>query len=162
VEKPAYDLLIKGGTLVDTAQGLNARRDTAFAGGLVAAIGDDIPASQAESIVDASGRLVVPGMIDLHVHVFEGVSFLGVAPDPTCLARGVTTVVDAGSAGADTFPGFRQLSWPKKPSAQGSAGQPDSPKGLFILSGGYSNGCAFSASTGPNHNQRPETVTAER
>jgi dihydroorotase len=64
--------------------------------------------SQAASTVDASGHLIVPGMIDLHVHVFEGISWLGVSPDPACLARGVTTVVDAGTAGADTFPGFRK------------------------------------------------------
>ena len=49
-----------------------------------------------------------PGLIDLHVHVFYGVSHFGIEPDPTCLARGATTVVDAGSAGADTFPGFRK------------------------------------------------------
>ncbi len=105
---PAYELLIKGGTLIDSAQGIHARRDVAFARGVVAAVADDIPAAQAASVVDASGRLVSPGMIDLHVHVFEGVSHYGIPPDPTCLARGATTVVDAGSAGADTFLGFRK------------------------------------------------------
>ena len=111
MENTTYNMVIKGGTLVDPAQGAQgaqARRDVAFAGGLVAASDEDIPASQAARAVDASGHLVVPGMIDLHVHVFEGISWLGIAPDPTCLARGVTTVVDAGSAGADTFPGFRK------------------------------------------------------
>ena len=103
-----YDLLLKGGTLVDPAQGIHAPRDVAFARGLVAAVADGIPASAAESVVDASGRLVAPGMIDLHVHVFEGVSHYGIPPDPTCLAHGATTVVDAGSAGADTFLGFRK------------------------------------------------------
>jgi dihydroorotase len=80
----------------------------AFAGETVAAVEAEIPASEAERVVDAAGHLIVPGMIDLHVHVFEGISYLGVAPDPACLARGVTTVVDAGTAGADTFPGFRK------------------------------------------------------
>ena len=103
-----YDLLIKGGTLVDPAQQVNATRDVAFAHGLVAAVGDDLPAAEARVVLDASGRLVIPGMIDLHVHVFPGVSHFGIEPDPTCLARGATTVVDAGSAGADTFPGFRK------------------------------------------------------
>ena len=101
-----YDLVVKGGTRVDPAQGIHAPRDIAFAGGLVAAIDRDIPASHAVCTLDASQDLIVPGMIDLHVHVFEGISHYGIPPDPTCLARGVTTVVDAGSAGADTFPGF--------------------------------------------------------
>jgi dihydroorotase len=103
-----YDLLIKGGTLVDPAQKVHARRDVAFSGGVVAAVGDDLRREEAREVVDAGGRLVTPGMIDLHVHVFYGVSHFGVEPDPTCLARGATTVVDAGSAGADTFPGFRK------------------------------------------------------
>jgi dihydroorotase len=103
-----YDLLIQGGTLVDPAQGVNAVRDVAFADGEVTAVGEHLPATEAREVIDASGRYVTPGLIDVHVHVFPGVSFLGVEPDPTCLARGVTTVVDAGSAGADTFPGFRK------------------------------------------------------
>jgi dihydroorotase len=103
-----YDLVIKGGTLLDTAAGIHAPRDVAFAEGVVAAVETKIPDSEATNVVDASGHLVVPGMIDLHVHVFEGISYLGVAPDPACLARGVTTVVDAGTSGADTFPGFRK------------------------------------------------------
>jgi len=103
-----YDLLIKGGTLVDPSQGLHEVRDVAFVGGLVAAVGEDLSGVDAQQVVDASGLLVTPGMIDLHVHVFAGVSHFGIEPDPTCLARGATTVVDAGSAGADTFPGFRK------------------------------------------------------
>jgi dihydroorotase len=104
-----YDLLIKGGTVIDPAQKLHAMRDVAFAQGVVAAVAEDIPRWEADEAIDASGLLVAPGMVDLHVHVFEGVSYLGIPPDPTCLAHGVTTVVDAGSAGADTFPGFRKF-----------------------------------------------------
>ena len=104
-----YDLIIKGGTLVDPAQGIHAARDVAFADGTVAAIEDEIPATDGRDVIDAGGRIVSPGMIDLHVHVFHGVSHLGIEPDATCLARGATTVVDAGSAGADTFPGFRRF-----------------------------------------------------
>ena len=103
-----YDLLLKGGTLIDPAQGIHARRDVAFAEGKVAAVGENLPSAEARQTLDATGRLVTPGMIDLHVHVFWGVSNLGIEPDPTCLAKGATTVVDAGSAGADTFPGFRK------------------------------------------------------
>ena len=92
-----YDLLIKGGTLVDPAAGIHAPRDVAFAGGEVAAVEGEIDGGRAHRVVDAAGRLVTPGLIDIHVHVFEGVSHLGVEPDSTCLARGATTVVDAGS-----------------------------------------------------------------
>lgn len=103
-----FDLLLKGGTLIDPAAGLNGPHDVAFAGGLVAAVAPDLPAASARQVIDCRGRVVAPGMIDLHVHVFWGVSHYGIHPDPHCIARGVTTAVDAGSAGADTFPGFRK------------------------------------------------------
>ena len=103
-----YDLLIQGGTLIDPAQGIHAVNDVAFADGNVAAVADTIAPGEAREVVDATGRYVTPGLIDVHVHVYPGVSHFGIEPDPTCLARGATTVVDAGSAGADTFPGFRK------------------------------------------------------
>ena len=103
-----YDLLVKGGTLVDPALKLHAKKDVAFTDGVVSAVDDDLSKTEAREVLDASGRIVTPGMIDLHVHVFYGVSHFGIEPDPTCLAKGATTVVDAGSAGADTFPGFRK------------------------------------------------------
>ena len=103
-----YELLIKNGTLIDAAQGIHTRQDIGFANGHVAAVSDDIPISEAREVLDANGCFVTPGLIDLHVHVFYGVSHFGIEPDSTCLARGATTVVDAGSAGADTFPGFRK------------------------------------------------------
>ena len=104
----AYDLLIKGGILIDPAQNIHAKKDVAFSNGVVAEVGDDLSKTDALEVLDASGGLVTPGMIDLHVHVFYGVSHYGIEPDPTCLAKGATTVVDAGSAGADIFPGFRK------------------------------------------------------
>ena len=104
----AYDLLIRGGTLVDPAQNIHANKDVAFSNGVVAEVGDDLSKTDAQEVLNASGCLVTPGMIDLHVHVFYGVSHYGIEPDPTCLAKGATTVVDAGSAGADIFPGFRK------------------------------------------------------
>ncbi len=111
VEEPLsapYDMLIKGGTVIDPAQGLHAVRDVAIAGGRIAALDNEIYEETAQTVIDAAGYLVAPGLIDLHVHVWWGVSHYGVAPDPTCLARGVTTVYDTGSAGADTFPGFKK------------------------------------------------------
>ncbi len=103
-----YDLIIKNGTLIDPAQGIHAQRDIAFVDGCVSIVSDDISSSDAREVLKADGCYVTPGLIDLHVHVFHGVSHFGIEPDPTCLARGATTVVDAGSAGADTFPGFRK------------------------------------------------------
>ncbi len=103
-----YDLLIKGGTVVDPSQGLSAARDVAFSGGRVAAIGQSIPESEASEVLDASGLIVTPGLIDLHVHVFWGASHYGVEPDISNVSKGVTTAVDAGSSGARTFPAFRK------------------------------------------------------
>lgn len=103
----AYDLVIRGGTLIDPARGLHERRDVVFSGDKVAATEPAIDAS-ATQVIDAAGKLVLPGLVDAHVHVFEGVSHFGINPDHTCLAQGATTVVDAGSAGADTINGFRK------------------------------------------------------
>ena len=103
-----WDLLIKGGELLDPSQGMRRKLDVAFNAGRVLETGNDLDSAEARTMLDASGLLITPGMIDLHVHVFPMVSYLGVDPDSTCLARGATTVVDAGSAGADTFDAFRK------------------------------------------------------
>lgn len=105
---PIYDLLLSGGTLLDPAQAIHAHRDVAFAGGRVAAVAEKIDPTAARQVVKCAGLIVAPGLIDLHVHVFPGVSHYGIEPDPHCIAKGVTTAMDAGSAGADTFPGFRK------------------------------------------------------
>lgn len=104
----AYDLLLKGGLLIDPAQGIHAVLDVAFAGGRVAMVGEGLSSLDAAAEVDCAHCMVTPGMIDLHVHVFWGVSHYGIEPDPHCIARGVTTAVDAGSSGADNFVGLRK------------------------------------------------------
>jgi dihydroorotase len=104
----AYDLLIAGGTVVDPANRLHEVRDIAIAGGRIAAVEPHIVATEAADVLDATDRYVTPGLVDLHVHVYPGVADLSVEADPTCLGRGVTTVVDAGSSGANTFPGFQR------------------------------------------------------
>ena len=103
-----YDLLIKGGTVVDPSQGLSGLKDVALTRGKVAAIQDSIPAEQAKEVLDANGLIVTPGLIDLHVHAYWGACTYGIDPDVSNLALGVTTALDAGSAGALTFRGFRK------------------------------------------------------
>ena len=74
----------------------------------MSAVQEGIPERDATDVVDAVGLIVVPGLLDLHVHVYWGVTELGIEPDPTSLARGVTTALDAGSSGARTFGAFRK------------------------------------------------------
>lgn len=102
------DLLIRGGRVIDPSQNLDDVRDVAVHGGRIAAVGQALPAEGVPTVLDARGLLVTPGLIDIHTHLYEGVSHYGINPDATCLATGATTAVDAGSAGAQTFPGFRK------------------------------------------------------
>ena len=103
-----YDLLIKGGEVVDPSQGLHRRLDVAITNGKIAALDPDIPLSAAKRVADASGCIVTPGLIDLHTHSYWGATFWGIEMDPICARTGVTTTVDAGSAGYHNFPGFRR------------------------------------------------------
>jgi dihydroorotase len=101
-------VLIRGGTVVDPDQGLHARRDVRLDGDRILELGEGLVPREGEELVDARDRLVLPGLVDLHVHVFWGASHYGIEPDPHCLGTGTTTVVDAGSAGALTFGAFRR------------------------------------------------------
>ncbi len=103
-----YDLLLKNGTLLDPTTGLRAAGDLAVTGARIAAVLEAGSDAEARRVLDVAGLLVMPGFIDLHVHVFAGVSHYGIDVDPACLARGVTTALDAGTSGALTFPGFRK------------------------------------------------------
>ena len=102
-----FDLLVVGGRLIDPAQNIAERRDIAVAAGRIARVAEQIPESQGRQVLDASGKIVTPGLIDVHVHVYDGVARVGIEPDPVGIAKGVTTLIDGGSAGATTFPGFR-------------------------------------------------------
>jgi len=103
-----YDLLVKDGVVIDPSQGLHEKRDIAITKGIIESIEKDIPLDKAREIIDASEHIVTPGLIDLHVHAYPGVSHYGIDADAYSLAQGVTTVLDAGSSGADTFEGFRR------------------------------------------------------
>jgi dihydroorotase len=108
-----YDLLLKGGTVVDPGSGLDGVQDVAVQGGLIARIAAGIASGEATRTVDVTGKIVAPGLIDLHAHVFEGVNRTGVHPDLAGVYSGVTTIVDAGSSGAATFGGFPRHIIPK-------------------------------------------------
>ncbi|ORE94286.1 dihydroorotase [Stappia sp. 22II-S9-Z10] len=101
------DLVLKGGRVIDPSQGLDKIADVAFEGGVVTAIGDGLDTAGAE-VRDVTGKIVTPGIIDLHTHVYWGGTSLGV--DPTMFARdsAVTTMIDTGSAGPGNWPGFRK------------------------------------------------------
>ncbi len=103
-----YDLLITGGRVVDPSQQISAVQDVAIAGGKIVRIAPGIAASQARQVYDARGRIVTPGLIDLHTHVYKHGITLNVDPDVVGFQNGVTTVVDCGSTGAGTFLGFRK------------------------------------------------------
>jgi dihydroorotase len=105
---PDCDLLIKGGTVVDPSQKLHAPLDVAVKDGKILEIAPDISVSRAVDVVYAKGKFVTPGLIDVHVHVYEGVGASGVSADMYCLGRGVTTAVDTGSAGYAAIAGLRK------------------------------------------------------
>ena len=102
-----YDTILTGGRIVDPSQNLDAMQDIAFKDGSVAALGANIDGSAAETI-DVTGKIVAPGLIDIHAHVNWGATYLSVEPEPVAQKSGTTTFVDAGSAGAGTFHGFRK------------------------------------------------------
>jgi len=99
-QKPdqTFDLLIKGGTVIDPGQSLHGLLDVAVKGGKILEVARDIPESRALQVYSAKDKIVTPGLVDLHVHCFDGVGS-GMNADHYCLGRGVTTVVDAGSTG---------------------------------------------------------------
>jgi dihydroorotase len=110
-----YDLLLKGGHVIDPRNNISAVRDVAIADGKVAAVAANINPADALKVVDAAGYYVTPGLVDIHVHVYAGTgergSYAGdnsLYPDGFMLRAGVTTVADAGSSGWKSFEDFKQ------------------------------------------------------
>ncbi len=104
-----YDLILKGGKALDPLQGFlgnNSNYDVAVQDGCIACIAPSIPATDTTKVVDISGKILCPGLIDIHTHVFDGIASNGVNPDLGGVRSGVTTLVDAGSSGSATFGGF--------------------------------------------------------
>ncbi|MEK7406130.1 MAG: amidohydrolase/deacetylase family metallohydrolase [Acidobacteriota bacterium] len=109
-----YDLLLKGGHVIDPKNQISARRDVAIKDGKIAEVAPGIAVAKAHKVVDVSGLYVTPGLVDIHVHVYAGTGMrnaysgdLSVYPDPHTFRSGVTTVVDAGSSGWRNFPDFK-------------------------------------------------------
>ena len=104
------DLVFAGGRVLDPGEGIDAAMDLAITGGVVSTLGDGVEAgTEPARTVDAGGLILTPGFVDLHTHLYQGVSHYGIDADTYCLGRGVTTAVDAGSSGAQTFPGLRRF-----------------------------------------------------
>ena len=103
-----FDVLIQGGEVIDPASGYAGQMDVAISRNRIAAVEREIPGTAARQIIDAHGQYVTPGLIDLHTHVYHGVTYWGIHPDPVAARSGVTTWVDAGSAGAFNLIGFRE------------------------------------------------------
>ena len=107
------DLLLKGGEVIDPAQGVRAKLDVAVTDGVISAVAPNISAADAKRVIHVNGNIVIPGMIDLHTHVYEGVNQNGINPDLAGVRSGVTTVLDAGSSGCYTFGGFPRYIVPR-------------------------------------------------
>lgn len=105
----SFDLLLAGGTVVNPATKLHQKLDVGVTGDRVTAIEADIARTGAKRVIDVTGCYVTPGLIDFHVHSYWGVNPYGCNLDSLCLATGVTTTMDAGSAGPVNFLGFRKL-----------------------------------------------------
>jgi dihydroorotase len=108
-----YDIVIKGGKVIDPGQQINKILDVAVKGGKIVALMPDIPSDQAKDSINAKGFVVTPGLIDLHTHAAEAIMPLAANPDEIGVETGVTTVLDAGSTGYANFNGFKKLIIPK-------------------------------------------------
>ncbi|MDF0495126.1 amidohydrolase/deacetylase family metallohydrolase [Bradyrhizobium yuanmingense] len=104
-----YDLVIRGGEVLDPSQSLRARRDIGIRWGTIEAVQETIPAERALRIIDAAGKLVMPGLIDLHCHVYPYGSAIGIPADELVQFQGTTTVVSAGDAGVNNLAALRRF-----------------------------------------------------
>ena len=104
----SFDVIVSGGTLIDPAAGRSGRFEVGLRDGKVAAVEPELPPAAAPRRIDAAGKLVVPGLIDTHAHVYEHVTGkFGLDPDLVGVRSGVTTLVDQGGPSCMTIPGFR-------------------------------------------------------
>src|ERR1041385_3901368 len=103
-----FDLVIKAGNVLARSQSLRGKRDIGIRFGKIEALEADIPAARAQRVLNADGKLVTPGLIDLHCHVYPYGSAIGIPADELVTQQCTTTCVSAGDAGANNFAGFRR------------------------------------------------------
>ena len=103
-----FDLVIKGGDVLDPSQNLRGKRDIGIRFGVIEALEPDIPAARTQRVLDATGKLVTPGLVDLHTHVYPYGSAIGIPADELAPYQCTATCVSAGDAGANNFAGFRR------------------------------------------------------
>jgi dihydroorotase len=108
-EAVKYDLLLTGGEVLDPGANLHGVMDVGIAGGKIAAVAPALPPNEARTSINVKGRLVTPGLVDMHAHVFVNAHDMGGRTDSFCRCSGVTTLCDAGSAGSSNFAGLRHI-----------------------------------------------------
>jgi len=104
-----FDLVVKGGEVLDTSQSLKAKRDIGIRWGTIQAVEAEIPTERALRTIDAAGKLVIPGLVDLHCHVYPYGSAIGIPADELVQFQGTTTVVSAGDAGVNNLAALRRF-----------------------------------------------------
>src|SRR6201987_1110950 len=104
----AFDLILKGGRIIDPSQKLDRVADIGFADGKVAKIDANLRPARGTEVRDVSGYIGPPGMIDMHTPLYGGGASRGTAAEEFCRTSGVTTAIDTGSAGPGNFAGFRK------------------------------------------------------
>ncbi|MFC1692589.1 amidohydrolase/deacetylase family metallohydrolase [Candidatus Latescibacterota bacterium] len=107
-ENGKYDILLKGGHVIDPANNINSIRDVAVANGKIARVDNNIPAAEAKKVVDVSGYYITPGLVDIHTHYYYTLSASWINPDHHSFNSCVTTLVDSGTSGAETFGDFKE------------------------------------------------------
>src|SRR5436190_7034873 len=103
----SYDLILRGGHVIDPANNIDRVSDVAISGNRIARVAPEIPAKDAKKSVDVAGLFVTPGLVDLHGHVYVGGRPSALFPDDSALVAGTTTVCDAGISGWRTFDDFK-------------------------------------------------------
>ncbi len=111
-----FSLIIKGGRVIDPAQNIDGKLDVAINGDKIAKVAKDIPPQEGQQVLEAKGKIVTPGIIDVHCHISGGIHSGGIDPDVAGVSQGVTTVVDGGSTGAYIFVGFPRFVIPASKS----------------------------------------------